>query len=101
MTPYKTNEANILYSVRQNNISNNNFQIADTFTHCAPSFWFVEATSNGAISKMIILIGFICEGNWDVHQLQHDSEKISPTKTKNSRTKMKWMQTTLNEFYLV
>ena len=24
MTPYKTNEANILYSVRQNNISNNN-----------------------------------------------------------------------------
>ena len=34
MTPYKTNEANILYSVRQNSISNNNFQIADTCTHC-------------------------------------------------------------------
>ena len=38
MTPYKTNEANILYSVRQNNISNNNFQIADTCTHCVPIF---------------------------------------------------------------
>ena len=38
MIPYKTNEANILYSVRQNNISNNNFQIADTCTHCVPIF---------------------------------------------------------------
>ena len=27
-----------LYSVRQNNISNNTFQIADTCTHCVPSF---------------------------------------------------------------
>ena len=40
MTPYKTNEAIILYSARQNNISNNNFQIADTCTHCVPIFLF-------------------------------------------------------------
>ena len=38
MTPYKTNKANILYNARQNNISNNNFQIADTFTHCVSIF---------------------------------------------------------------
>ena len=39
MTPYKTNKANILYSARQNNISNNNFQIADTCTHCVLIFF--------------------------------------------------------------
>ena len=38
MTPYKTNEANIPYSARQNNISNNIVQIADTCTHCVPIF---------------------------------------------------------------
>ena len=43
MTPYKTNKANILYSAWQNNMSNNNFQIADTCTHCVPIFLFVSS----------------------------------------------------------
>ena len=41
MTPCKTNEANILCTARQSNISNNNFQIADTCTHCVPIFILV------------------------------------------------------------
>lgn len=42
MTPYKTNEADILYSAKQNNISNNNFQIANTCMHGVPIFLLLD-----------------------------------------------------------